>query len=190
VTVRQEKTALLLRNVRRLDPCQRAQQCSLWREGSDCSLLEGILALGFVARKAVVLHQPFSTHGAQRLEGHCPNFISKDKWVDFGQVQYIKPTKKHSQIRLRFTPGHGKIYGPKLDANELERIYGKNWQNVWLSLAKTLSDLAGRERRVFRAGVVRSSNGGPSGVRARRVIASRIESTRSTPPVEPEVFDP
>ena len=25
---------------------------------------------------------------------------------------------------------------------------------------------------------------------ARRVIASRIESTRSTPPVEPEVFDP
>ena len=59
-----------------------------------------------------------------------------------------------------------------------------------LSLAKTLSDLAGQERRVFRAGVVRSSNGEPSGEGAERMFASRIESTRSTPPVEPEVFDP
>ena len=47
----------------------------------------------------------------------------------------------------------------------------------------------GREA-VFRAGVGRSSNGGPSGEGAERMFASRIESTRSTPPVEPEVFDP
>jgi hypothetical protein len=59
-----------------------------------------------------------------------------------------------------------------------------------LSLAKTLSDEAGQERRVCRAGVVRSSNGGPSGEGAERIFASRRESTRSTPPVEPEVFDP
>src|ERR1039458_7521628 len=59
-----------------------------------------------------------------------------------------------------------------------------------LSLAKTLSDEAGRERRVCQAGVVRSSNGGPSGEGAERIFASRRESTRSTPPVEPEVFDP
>jgi hypothetical protein len=59
-----------------------------------------------------------------------------------------------------------------------------------LSLAKSLSDEAGQERRVCRAGVVRSSNGEPSGEGAERMFPSRIESTRSTPPVEPEVFDP
>src|ERR1039457_5373545 len=59
-----------------------------------------------------------------------------------------------------------------------------------LSLAKRLSDGAGQERRVCRAGVVRPSNGGPSGEGAERIFASRRESTRSTPPVEPEVFDP
>jgi hypothetical protein len=74
----------------------------------------------------------FSTHAAQRLEGYCRNFVSGDKFIDFGRAQYIKPTTKHPEIRLRFTPGQGKIYGPKLNANELERIYGKNWQKeVW-----------------------------------------------------------
>src|ERR1035437_9533959 len=38
--------------------------------------------------------------------------------------------------------------------------------------------------------VARPSNGGPSGEGAERIFASRRESTRSTPPVEPEVFDP
>jgi hypothetical protein len=45
-------------------------------------------------------------------------------------------------------------------------------------------------RRVFRAGVVRSSNGGPSGEGAERMFASRRESTRSTPPVGPAILDP
>src|ERR1019366_4616154 len=62
--------------------------------------------------------------------------------------------------------------------------------NARVSLAKTLSDEAGQERRGCRAGVVWSSNGGPSGEGAERIFASRRESTRSTPPVEPEVFDP
>src|ERR1035438_2432369 len=56
----------------------------------------------------------FSIHAAQRLDGHCRNFVSADKLIDFGRVQYIKPTAKHPEIRLRFTPGQGKIYGPKL----------------------------------------------------------------------------
>ena len=74
----------------------------------------------------------FSTHAAQRLEGHCRNFISADKLIDFGRVQYIKPTAKHPEIRLRFTPAQGKIYGPKLDAGEWKRIYGSKWQKeVW-----------------------------------------------------------
>ena len=75
---------------------------------------------------------PFSTHTPQRLDGHCPNFISAGQAIDFGRVQYLKPTAQHPEIRLRFTPAQGRIYGPELTADELERIYGKNWQQeVW-----------------------------------------------------------
>jgi hypothetical protein len=74
----------------------------------------------------------FSSHNVLRLEGHCRNFISEDASIDFGGVQYIKPTAKHPEIRLRFTPAQGKIYGPKLDAKKLKRIYGENWrEEVW-----------------------------------------------------------
>jgi hypothetical protein len=74
----------------------------------------------------------FSTHLAQRLEGHCRNFLSADRSIDFGRVQYLKPTPTHPEIRLRFTPARGHIYGPQLNANELESIYGKGWQkDVW-----------------------------------------------------------
>lgn len=74
----------------------------------------------------------FSTHAPQRLAGHCQNFISADSVIEFGQVQFIKPTPAHPEIRLRFTPGPGKIYGPKLDAEEMARTYGKDWeQTVW-----------------------------------------------------------
>ena len=65
-------------------------------------------------------------------------------------------------------------------------LRGRIAESAYLSLAKTLSDEAGQGRRVFRAGVIRSSNGEPSGEGAERMFASRIESTRSTPPVEPE----
>jgi hypothetical protein len=70
------------------------------------------------------------------------------------------------------------------------RRRNKKSKRLRLSLAKTLSDEAGPGMRVFRAGVVRSSNGGPSGEGAERLFASRRESTRSTPPVGPAIFDP
>lgn len=54
----------------------------------------------------------FSDHAAQKLKGHCPNFISKDVFVDFGSARFIKPNKEFQQIRLRFTPAKGLIYGP------------------------------------------------------------------------------
>ncbi|WP_206530278.1 hypothetical protein [Nordella sp. HKS 07] len=54
----------------------------------------------------------FSDHAPQRLKGYCTNFISKDAFVDFGSVRFIKPNEKYPQIRLRFTPAKGLIYGP------------------------------------------------------------------------------
>jgi hypothetical protein len=56
----------------------------------------------------------FSGHDPQRLEGHCKNFIAKDRFIDFGQVRYIKPNEAFPQIRLRFTPAEGLIYGPNI----------------------------------------------------------------------------
>jgi hypothetical protein len=53
----------------------------------------------------------FSSHEPRRLEGHCKNFIADDRFIDFGSVRYIKPNKAFPQIRLRFTPAQGLIYG-------------------------------------------------------------------------------
>jgi len=80
---------------------------------------------------------PFSTHQPQPLLGHCQNFVDADKTIDFGRVQFIKPNPQRPEIRLRFTPAQGKIYGPKLDPQEVERIYGKDWRKtVWLPPAE------------------------------------------------------
>ena len=48
------------------------------------------------------------------LHGTCPKrFASADDSVIFGQARFIKPNKDHPEIRLRFTPAQGLIYGPK-----------------------------------------------------------------------------
>lgn len=74
----------------------------------------------------------FSSHEVRRLEGHCKNFISESASIYFGQVQYIKPTEDFPEIRLRFTPAQGNIFGPKLTDKEMNEIYGKDWKTtVW-----------------------------------------------------------
>jgi len=52
----------------------------------------------------------FSHHDRQQLKGTCDNFISRDKFVDFGHVRYIRPTEEYPEVRLRFTPAKGLIY--------------------------------------------------------------------------------
>lgn len=54
----------------------------------------------------------FSDHAPQTLKGFCTNFISPDAFVDFGSARFIKPNGDFPQIRLRFTPAKGLIYGP------------------------------------------------------------------------------
>lgn len=54
----------------------------------------------------------FSDHAPQALKGHCPNFISSDAFVDFGSARFIRPNATFPQVRLRFTPAKGLIYGP------------------------------------------------------------------------------
>ena len=56
------------------------------------------------------LHR-FSDHESHELEGHCENFVSPSAFIRFGAVRYIKPNTAFPQIRLRFTPAQGLIYG-------------------------------------------------------------------------------
>jgi hypothetical protein len=53
----------------------------------------------------------FSDHARRALDGMCDNFLP-GKTIGFGHVQYIRPTASHPEIRLRFTPAAGRIYGP------------------------------------------------------------------------------
>ena len=57
----------------------------------------------------------FSTHDRHQLRGHCGNFVSKESFIEFGHVRYIRPTDAFPEIRLRFTPAGGLIYGPDVD---------------------------------------------------------------------------
>ena len=52
----------------------------------------------------------FSDHAAHPLIGKCKHFLA-DLCIPFGNVRYIRPNKQFPEIRLRFTPAEGKVYG-------------------------------------------------------------------------------
>ena len=54
----------------------------------------------------------FTDHALQSLSGCCANFITPEARIEFGGVRYIAPTEAFPEIRLRFTPAKGLIYGP------------------------------------------------------------------------------
>ena len=78
-------------------------------------------------------------HVVHPLSGTCPNFWS-GKAIPFGSVQFIRPTAAHPEIRLRFTPGRGFVYGasrtpppagPPADASVRDVVYDASrgsWQ--------------------------------------------------------------
>jgi hypothetical protein len=55
----------------------------------------------------------FTDHGRKPLNGQCPNF-KPGKQIPFGFVQYIKPNANFPEIRFRFTPGQGHVFGPRV----------------------------------------------------------------------------
>ena len=79
-------------------------------------------------------------HGRRELQGMCLNFW-KGKHLPLGWVQYIKPTKNFPEIRLRFTPGKGLVYGSsrrrpgsklRRDPNLADVLYNGHHGNSWL----------------------------------------------------------
>lgn len=75
----------------------------------------------------------FSDHARRRLDGECPNFWPGSV-LPLGHVQYVKPTQAFPEVRLRFTPGAGAIYGSSTtlpqdtdpDKNGVRPIYDAN----------------------------------------------------------------
>jgi hypothetical protein len=55
-------------------------------------------------------------HKPHELLGNCPNFLS-GKHLSLGSVQFIKPSKQFPEIRVRFTPAAGKVYGASRQRN-------------------------------------------------------------------------
>lgn len=53
------------------------------------------------------------SHDLKPLLAECNNFI-KGKKLPLGFIQFIKPTPEFPEIRLRFTPAAGKVYGSSL----------------------------------------------------------------------------
>lgn len=53
----------------------------------------------------------FSDHKKHVLKGTCNNFVP-GRYIDFGHARFIRPNDRFGQIRLRFTPAQGLIYGP------------------------------------------------------------------------------
>ena len=64
----------------------------------------------------------FSDHKVTPLEGHCANFFD-GKMLPLGSVQYIKPTPAFPEIRLRFTPAGGWVYG---SSNKRKQVDNSN----------------------------------------------------------------
>ena len=58
---------------------------------------------------------PFSDHSLHPVQADCPNFWP-GKQLPLGWVQYINPTDEFPEIRLRFTPAHGYVYGSSATA--------------------------------------------------------------------------
>ncbi|WP_052594062.1 hypothetical protein [Aureispira sp. CCB-QB1] len=51
-----------------------------------------------------------TTHERMELKGLCDNFLA-GKYLPLGTVQFIQPTEDFPEIRFRYTPGPGKVYG-------------------------------------------------------------------------------
>jgi hypothetical protein len=67
----------------------------------------------------------FSDHQSHTLKGKCDHFVAKESFVNFGSVRFIKPNDQFPDIRLRFTPAAGLIYGPDRPAEALEALADK-----------------------------------------------------------------
>jgi hypothetical protein len=69
--------------------------------------------------KVLASVKPFSDHEVHELRGRADNFLT-DKTIPLGSVRYIQPNKEFPEIRIRFTPATGKVYGASRYLNQID----------------------------------------------------------------------
>lgn len=69
---------------------------------------------GNEADKINAVAREIRDHRSHELLGVCENFLP-GKTLPLGSVRFIRPTREFPQIRLRFTPAAGKVYGSSLE---------------------------------------------------------------------------
>ena len=72
---------------------------------------------------------PIRDHHRRALEGRCSNFLP-GKSIPFGWVQYMKPSPEFPEIRLRFTPARGYVYGSRLKTSRKDDAPDENLRDV------------------------------------------------------------
>lgn len=60
------------------------------------------------------------SHARQPMLGECANFLPNRK-LPLGHVQFIAPTKDFPEIRLRYTPAAGLVYGSRTQRYEVDQ---------------------------------------------------------------------
>jgi hypothetical protein len=85
-------------------------------------------------------------HASYPMAGSCPNFWP-GKSIPFGSVRFLRPNDAHPEIRLRFTPGPGFVYGasatpppagPPADPNVRDIVYDAS-RGTWLGYTDSQS---------------------------------------------------
>jgi hypothetical protein len=106
-------------------------------------------------------------HSRHELHGECQNFVDR-KTIPLGWVQYIRPTPKFSEIRFRFTPAGGWVYGPKLKQQQpdgrpeflRDQLYDPHGKWVgWKGFDKDKSALDTNPNGIFAMNADESSRG-------------------------------
>src|ERR1700739_4853165 len=72
----------------------------------------------------------FSDHRRHELLGESKHFLPNEK-LPLGFVQYVRPSDRYPEIRLRFTPAHGKVYGSVSDTKDpfvVKPLYVGRWR--------------------------------------------------------------
>ncbi|KWV60471.1 hypothetical protein AS156_29270 [Bradyrhizobium macuxiense] len=63
-----------------------------------------------IEQDKILASTSFSDHDVHPLEGRCDNFLP-GKTLPLGSARYIKPNAAFPEIRLRYTPAAGLVYG-------------------------------------------------------------------------------
>ncbi len=108
----------------------------------------------------VIAQATFSDHEPHVLEGQCVNFL-QGKSLPLGSVRYIRPNAAFPEIRLRFTPAAGLVYGANVNRITSETASGPETETDEVVAGRVIyDDTKGKWRGYFDPGNPTDTNPG------------------------------